>query len=113
VIQIDVIDGMINVATNKKCQMFESSIIKIRDNAGGIENNILEKIFEPYFTTKHSSHGTGIGLYMSKEIVQKSMYGSLSVENISFEYDNTMYKGAEFVIELPRNLNDVKEFVDS
>jgi ABC-type nitrate/sulfonate/bicarbonate transport system substrate-binding protein/signal transduction histidine kinase len=59
----------------------EYYIIKICDNAGGIIKNIREKIFEPYFTTKHKSKGTGLGLYMSKKIIEESMDGELNVNN--------------------------------
>ena len=76
-------------------------ILKIKDNAEGIEENILNRVFEPYFTTKHKSQGTGIGLYMSSEIINKHMNGNLTVSNKSFTYNNTKCKGAEFKIELP------------
>jgi len=57
-------------------------IIKIQDNGGGIEQDIINRVFEPYFTTKFKSDGTGIGLYMSKLIVEESMYGKIKLENI-------------------------------
>jgi len=78
-----------------------------QDNAGGIPDGILEKIFDPYFTTKHQSQGTGIGLYMSKDIVEKNMHGSLSVKNIVQELDGITYNGACFRISLPKNKNIV------
>ena len=57
------------------------SIVTISDNAGGVENEYMDLIFEPYFTTKSSLKGTGLGLYMSKMIIEKNMSGELSVEN--------------------------------
>ena len=59
----------------------KNALIIISDNGGGIKNEIIEKIFDPYFTTKFKSQGTGIGLYMSKMIIEKSMLGKLDVEN--------------------------------
>jgi len=79
----------------------ENIVINIKDNAGGIPEHIMEKIFEPYFTTKREVNGTGIGLYMSMEMVQKHMNGTLSVVNSEFEYESESYKGACFTIKLP------------
>lgn len=66
-------------------------LIEISDNAGGIKNEIIEKVFEPYFTTKDK--GLGIGLYMSKMIIDKNIGGKLDVSNIE--------EGALFSIKIP------------
>jgi len=55
--------------------------VQILDNAGGIDAKIIEKVFEPYFTTKEHNGGTGLGLYISKMIIEKNMGGSLSITN--------------------------------
>ena len=69
--------------------------LEIIDNAGGIHKENLDKIFDPYFTTKHKSQGTGLGLFMSKMIIEKSLEGELSHEN---------YKdGSLFTILIPLN----------
>jgi signal transduction histidine kinase/DNA-binding NarL/FixJ family response regulator len=69
--------------------------ISIRDSGTGIEDSIKEKIFEPYFTTKSSLQGTGLGLYMSKTIIESNMGG-----NLFFKSDKD---GTEFIIKLNHN----------
>lgn len=74
----------------------EKVIITIEDNGGGIPENILPNIFNPYFTTKHQSQGTGLGLYMSYKIIVENLKGSLYVKNSEF--------GAKFFIVLDTKL---------
>ncbi|PHO09438.1 histidine kinase [Malaciobacter canalis] len=78
-----------------------SLIILIKDNANGINDDIKHRIFEPYFTTKSKEDGTGIGLYMSSEIVNKHLDGTLEFTNEEYEFENEKYKGACFKITLP------------
>lgn len=68
--------------------------ISIEDNAGGIDKNNLDKLFDPYFTTKHKTGGTGMGLYISKIIMMNSFNGDIKVENSSL--------GAKFVLNIPK-----------
>jgi PAS domain S-box-containing protein len=75
--------------------------IEIKDNAGGIPKDILPKIFEPYFTTKHQSQGTGLGLSMVYSLVTEGMQGTIEVSNTTYTYNNEEYTGAQFIITLP------------
>jgi signal transduction histidine kinase len=72
--------------------------LKIFDNGGGIPLEVIDKIFEPYFTTKHQSQGTGLGLSMVAKIIRERHNQTLSVYNEEFEYQGKMYKGACFSI---------------
>lgn len=78
-------------------------VLKIRDNANGIPDNIIGKVFDPYFTTKKDSNGTGLGLYMSYRIINESMKGQINVENVEYNYEGKNYIGAEFTIALPKD----------
>ena len=75
--------------------------IEFLDNGGGIKDEFINRVFEPYFTTKHKSQGTGIGLYMSLQIVTKHLNGEISVKNDTFIHNNIKYFGAKFTILLP------------
>lgn len=72
--------------------------ISIQDNGNGIDDTIIDKIFDPYFTTKGEHNGTGLGLYMTKTIIEEHCKGKLNVINSD--------EGACFEIMLPRNFAD-------
>jgi len=115
----ELIQALLNILTNSKDALHESNnedkfifiniedfeekiIVEIKDNAGGIEKGIIEKVFEPYFTTKFKAQGTGIGLYMTRTIIVSHMKGQISVENVNFTYDSKEYIGALFKIVLDK-----------
>jgi C4-dicarboxylate-specific signal transduction histidine kinase len=75
--------------------------IIFQDSGGGVDKEIIEKIFEPYFTTKHQSVGTGLGLHMNHKMIVSGMSGSINVLNKKFVYDHKSYRGAAFVVNLP------------
>ncbi len=115
--ETELIQVLINILNNSKDAFVQNNIdkklifitlkeinkkvhIEIYDNALGVSQNILDKVFEPYFTTKYKSSGTGIGLYMSKEIVTRHMDGDIFMDNYEFIYENEKYKGAKLSIVL-------------
>ncbi|MBF0538183.1 MAG: ATP-binding protein, partial [Nitrospirae bacterium] len=69
-------------------------VIEITDNAGGISPEIMDNIFFPYYSTKEEVHGTGLGLYMAKMIIEEHCHGTLSARNTK--------DGASFSVEIPK-----------
>lgn len=86
------VKGFISISGVKTERGFK---VVVEDNGGGIDENIIDKIFEPYFTTKFPANGTGVGLYMVKEIIERHYSGSVSVSNAT--------DGAKFTIYIPLN----------
>ena len=96
---VDKNDRIIKIIVNKYKNHL---IVNILDNGGGIPQEILPKIFEPYYTTKYKSAGTGIGLYMSKQIIEKHMDGEISCKNISHKIkDQRVFNCSLFTIKIP------------
>lgn len=87
--------------TQKRDQVY----IEIKDNAKGIKKTIINRIFEPYFTTKFKSQGIGVGLYMCYEMITKHFDGNIKAENCTFVYNEENYTGAKFtlIIPIPKN----------
>jgi len=87
------IDAIKNAITEKKIEKGKITIelknkkkhvvLKIQDNGGGISDTHIDSIFEPYFTTKKIANGSGIGLYIARNIIQERMSGEIKAENIS------------------------------
>ncbi len=97
-IQNDIEKKYIFISANTKKDHIE---INIKDNANGIPTEILPKIFEQYFTTKHKSVGTGLGLNMTYNIIVERMNGTIQAINEEYTYNDKNYKGANFIIKLP------------
>ena len=78
---------------------FKNNILQIRDSGNGIDENIISKIFEPYFTTKHQSFGVGLGLYMVNEFFVKNLGYKIDIQNVTYTYKNKNYIGTNFIID--------------
>ncbi|MCD6173176.1 MAG: hypothetical protein J7J96_05195, partial [Sulfurimonas sp.] len=102
-IELDSVDEVTLRKGAKKIvdQTQENMIIRIYDTGRGIKEEIMNKIFNPYFSTKNSNVGTGIGLYMSKTIIEKHLHGILRAYNFG--------NGVCFEISLPLNIKDSGE----
>ncbi len=96
--EIDEEDRFIFISTLNKN---DKAILTIKDSGGGIPEDILPKIFEPYFTTKHQSQGTGLGLHMTYNLIVDGMGGTIKASNISYNYNDKHYIGAEFKVIIP------------
>jgi signal transduction histidine kinase len=84
-----------------KCNI-DNVIITLKDSGGGIGEDSIEKVFEPYFTNKHKTKGTGLGLYITYGIVTEHLSGTVTVRNTDYIYRNHKLSGAEFTIAIPR-----------
>ncbi|MEA1913929.1 MAG: PAS domain-containing sensor histidine kinase [Campylobacterota bacterium] len=109
--------ALLNILTNAKDALIDNNIenkiininldqenykvvLTIRDNAKGIPHAVKSNMFDPYYSTKKEKNGTGLGLYMTKIIIEDHMNGSIQVQNIQFKYNDVSYIGAEFRIIL-------------
>jgi len=101
-------DALLNIKDTRyifiQCKQVDDTVeIIFKDNAQGIPKNVITQIFEPYFTTKHKSQGTGLGLSMTYNIITQGMKGAIEVKNATFLYQDIKLTGAEFKITLPLN----------
>ena len=78
---------------------FSNKVLQIKDSGGGINEQHLQKILEPYFTTKHQSFGVGLGLYIVQEFFVNNLNSKIDIKNVTFEYKNINYKGTNFIID--------------
>ena len=118
----EILQTMLNIIHNAKDQLIykntispmiklksydedDCTIVEISDNAGGIDEKIISKVFDPYFSTKLSQNGTGLGLYMAKTIIENYHNGSVSVANYTDENGEV---GAIFRVRIKQEKVNVK-----
>jgi len=97
---------MVSVTTKKMADRVE---IRISDNGKGISSTIKDKVFQPFFTTKPTGKGTGLGLSLSYDII-KAHGGNLTVESPPSSGRGEIKQGAEFIITLPIDENNLPEY---
>ena len=99
-------EAIISKTKNSKDRYFFVSLKKVdkqikltlKDSGGGISPLIINKVFEPYFSTKHASVGTGISLYMTHQLITKQLKGNITLENSNYIYENKNLQGIEIII---------------
>lgn len=103
---LNILDNSIHALINNQNQNdrfifieFKNNILQIRDSGNGIDEKIITKIFEPYFTTKHQSFGVGLGLYMVNEFFVKNLGYKINIQNVTYTYKNKNYIGTDFIID--------------
>ena len=103
---LNILDNSVYALTKKKAENerfifidFKDNILEIKDNAEGIDNQIISKILEPYFTTKHQGFGVGLGLYIVQEFFVKNLAYKIDIKNVIFEYQNKKYSGTSFIVD--------------
>ncbi|WP_141052272.1 PAS domain-containing sensor histidine kinase [Aliarcobacter cryaerophilus] len=97
---LNIIENSIHALVNNKNKEdryilinFSNKVLSIKDSADGVEEDILSKIYEPYFTTKHQSFGVGLGLFTVNEFFVRNLNFKIEFKNEEFEYKNKKLKG--------------------
>ncbi|MFA6741730.1 MAG: ATP-binding protein [Arcobacteraceae bacterium] len=78
---------------------FKNNILQIKDSGNGIDKNIISKILEPYFTTKHQAFGVGLGLYIVNEFFVQNLGYKIDIQNVTYNHKNKNYSGLNFIID--------------